>query len=497
MMIRKFNSFFEGNVTIGSNSIPKLIIVGLVGVSLLYLSVAGMISANASWMVRGDSEQHVDYAWRLYHGELPKRPEGVTYQPIVEHNGGFKAQAASKNPPLFYAIHAPIIGPIFDSGNLHLGIAVGRAVNLGLGVLCILALSWAGWLLGGTKRYLHAVAVPALSVLIFRFVRLNVDFAVDVLLVLFGTLSIIYGYKIFKYGLTKKYLIYLTLITVAGMLTKVAFIGFFALNLAAVFVAGLLHNKDKKKLAKSVLKSLKPVLIIAAIVLAATGWYYYIRNYKVSGGNWFNAVPMEKQGHGREVKTLWDVLTSDRLRGLFTKNYIRVSYLSQFLNGFAFSGALVYLTANYQKIVKNRVAMLTMGLVFAAMLTTLAIQIAWAVGTGSINFRYMLPALVFFGLFLSYGLLQFNWARGQFAAATSILMGAASIRAFQSSSDVVFFENGLLEKIFGGMYVAAIHNGLPAIIPTGLLIAFAIGGLLLIYSLFRLSKNYEPTTLGA
>lgn len=453
----------------------------------MYVGVAGTISVTAPWLSRGDTSVHVDYVWRLYKGDLPKRYERIQYKPFIEQQGWAKPQAASKNPPLFYAIHAPVVGYLLDQGHWQLGIAAGRFINILIGIGCIFALSWGGWLFGGKQRMLHAIAVPALAILIFRFTRLNVDFALDCLLVLLATLSTIFSYKLIKLGPSKKYISLLALVSVAGMLTKVSFVVFLATNLLAVFIAFVFHQKNDTR--KAVMRGIAAVAAILGLVVVATGWHYYLSNYKVSGGNWVNAVPSGFHGPGREVKSFTDVITSVELRGLFYDNYLRNSTLSLFITGFAVAGVLsIWDRTPIKNITKDKALLLGWGIMFLGLLGTFLTQLQHAVGTGSISFRYMLPSLLPFGLFLSYGLLQIKWARGQIAAATAILMGLFSLAAFADQSKT-FFANGLLNRLYGGIFTAAHANDVSSLVVCLLFIMFFMGCVMLASSLYVLSSG--------
>jgi len=204
---------------------PRMVIAGLLGVVFLYVSASGLISVTHPFFTgtNGDTMAHVDMIYRIYNGDLPKASDGIRYQPFIDLGGGNVYQRASGHPPLFHILHAPIVGPLLNAGEWQKAIALGRALNIFFGILCIFALAWAGWLFGGKRKALFAVAVPALAVLTYRFSRLNTDYALDGLLTLWTTLTLICLYKILQNGLRANYLIFLTLLSVAGMSTKICY----------------------------------------------------------------------------------------------------------------------------------------------------------------------------------------------------------------------------------------------------------------------------------
>ncbi len=452
--------------------IPRLTKIGLLGVVLIYISVAGTVSATTPWLARGDTRQHIDYTWRLYHGDIPKWSDGLKYPPFVKIYG-HKPEAASTNPPFFYLIHAPFIGPLLDKGEWNKAIAVGRVINILLGVGCIFALAWAGWVFGGKRKELLAIAVPAIAVLTYRFTRLNVDYALDVLLVLLGTLSLVLDYRLLQNGLKKKNLILLGLISIAGMATKAPYIVFLFVSSLAILLAELSHGG--KDLRKKILRGFLAVSTLFGVILLLVGWFYW-RNYKYNGGL-FSPFPPGYTG-GRSVQSLSDVLSNKKIWQLFYLDFSSYASLSLVISSFALAGWLnigkdrIY---KFLKIPINMAAILLMALIVIGIFLT---QISHAVGIGSINFRYMLPAILPISLFLSVGLLSFKHARGQLVTLAVLGMGTSSVLVVSQSKIHL-------------LYSAAWQNGLPSIILTALGLLFILGAVLLSVSLFTLTKNQK------
>lgn len=466
--------------------VPRSVLLGLLGVCLMYISVAGVVSVTAPWLVRGDGTVHLDYVWRVSKGEIPKRTDGVTYQPFVEEQGKSKPQSASKSPPLFYLIHAPVTGMLMKSGHWEAAIFVGRFINIGIGLFCIGALAWGGWLYGGKKKSLYAVATPALSILIYRFTRLNVDFALDVLLVLFTTLTVVFSYKIIMNGPSRKGLALLTLTLIGGMLTKISFIVFLAIGLISIVVSFYLHAK--RQIPRSILKGIIVAFLVLGLVVLFSGWHYYLYNYKVSGGNWVNAVPVDNLSSTRQVRTLKDVLLSDPFHKLFYGSFIRQSSLTKLLTIVAGVGIFAQLlNVKFAKLLRNKKQIAVFVLLFLAYFGTLATQIEHGVGTGSINFRYMLPALLPVGLALSCGLLFYAKLRGQLVVLAATIMGLLTFDAYALAKDSNY-EFGLIAKLHG-IFISTNLNNVSAILPAILLGLFLVGCLLLSYSMFFITNN--------
>ena len=462
------NRFTKGSITVFSNKIPKAVILGIVGTLLMYLSVAGIVSYSSPWWARGDTRYHVDYAWQVWNGDIPVRAEGVLYQPFIEI-GGEKPQIIAANPPLYYILQAPVIGPLMNAGRWEAAIAVGRAINLLYGMMAILVLSWAGWVFGGRKyREILAVAVPLISVMTYRFTRLNLDYAIDAFLVVLTTLSMIFMYKMLVKGVSWKYGLILSALAVAGMSTKAPFIILLGAILLSFPVSLLLHSKKKEK----VKQTAKGVLIsigILSLVLLAIGWFYYNWNYVVHG-KWFTARPPDYTG-GRISKSVTDVLFGKDFWELFYGDFSRNIAVSVSLASFAVAGYLTMTKDEVQKMISNKRFLSGLGLLLLVFGGIVATQFEHAVGIGAINFRYLLPAILPIGIFLAFGLLQIKSMRGQLVTIFAVLMGWSSIAAKE------------------GILSVAADNGLSKAVPLGFLAIFIPGAIFIAISMHKLSKK--------
>lgn len=487
MILSKVRNFFEGDLRFRTTRVPKWVVVGVAGVVLMYVATAGIVSTTAPWWLgRGDTRAHVDYIWRLYNGDIPKFDQGITYPPFQELSGGGGVQSAAANPPAFYVIHLPIVGPLLQSGEWRYAIAAGRAVNILLGVLCVIALSWAGWLLGGNKRALMAVSVPALTVLMYRFTILNLDYANDALILLLFTLSFINIYKLITKGPKGKYLVSLTLLTIIGLLTKAPYIVMAACSYLGIVLSYALNGRVVK--ISGVAKGLKVAVPIALITLIASGWFYYLWNYQTSG-SWFAASPEGYTG-GRTYKSIYRVLTDPVLWGHFYANFSRVATLSTAMASFAAAGLLTVSSGKIKGLLKDK---RRLSFIFIMLLATAGVfmtQVVLAVGYGSINFRYMIPVLLPYGLILAYGLLQNRRLRGSLVPIFSILLGISTIRLATRSPSVVGVISDIKTK--GGTLDQIIYalefNGIPGGLSYLLLALFFIGSVLLTLSILSLSR---------
>jgi len=465
-------------------SIPKATLLGILAVILLYVSVVGIISTAVPWDNESDTRYHIDYIWRVYNGELPQFAEGITYGPL---RNGAKIHLTASHPPLFYVLHAPFLGPLLKEGNWRRAIALGRAINIFIGVLCIIAFSWAGWVFGGSQRALMAVAVPALSALMYRFTTLNVIFGNDVLIVLFSTIAFVCMYKILQRGLRSNYFWALGVVSVLGMATRAPYVVVLLVSLASIIAAAVIHNK--KRLRDSLmLGTIKATLLIAAVALVI-GWFYY-RNFQASG-SWFKSSPDSFDG-GREYKSLSTVITSTKLWGVFYTHSSNAPFLATAITSFAAAGYLS-VTTSMNKIrpfySRQKPFVILVGLMVLATLGVLLTQIRLAVGYGSINFRYFLPVLLPIGLFLAYGLTRFRIARGQLVAIFVVATAFTTIWPVATSEAVSTMVPAVLTtgNNIGKIFIATSNNGVSPVVTSLLMGSFVVGAALLAITLYVLS----------
>lgn len=462
---------FFNEVVKSLTRVPRMTLLGILGVILIYVSATAIISSTTPWLVRGDTKQHIDHIWRVHKGELPKWYDGLQYPPFVKIFGN-KPHSSSANPPLYFVLQAPILGPLLDRGEWQKAIFVGRLINIFQGVLCIMALSWAAWLYGGSKRHIFAIITPALAVLVPRFARLNYDFAIDAQLIFLATLSFILNYKIIYQGPLKKYMVYSLLLAILGMLTKAPYLVFLLVNLLAIVIGSVLNGKAGNR-KKDILWGLRISALIFGITIVATGWFYYLWNFKTNG-NLFSSSPASFTG-GRPYKSLAKVITSQQLRDLFYKNFAALPALSIAMTTLVITWAMSLGDKKIKRLMQYKKRLLVHSLVSLAFIGMLFVQIKFAIGYGAINFRYLLPAIFPIALVLSYGLSQWRWVRGQLAAGIITVMAVSDILT-------------LAGKSFHSIVGQISKNSLPTYLPIPLFLMLGAGVIVMSVALFNVSK---------
>lgn len=471
----------------GLPRIQKFMLLGIGGVMLLYLGAAGIYSYTVPWgYTDGDQIAHLDYIWRIYKGDLPKYDEGVTYKPFIDIKGGNIYQRAVGHPPLFHAVQAPVVGYLMDRGAWQTAIAVGRAINLFQSLILIGILAWAGWLFGGRRKEIFAVAVPALSVTAYRFLRLNKDYAMEGFVTILTTLTIINLYYIFRYGLKKKYLIWLIILSLAGMFTKISYLPFLAINLAAVAWV-VAAQKGRKLNLMGVLKGSVVAGVIGLLTALGAGWYYYFWNFK-QNGNFVSPLPPTFTGD-RAYRPLSAVIFSDQFWSLFYGKYIVVEGLSLVVTTLALAGLLQIGPAPWIRKIKDRVFSLALLAMLGVTVGTIAIQFRAAYPYGAINFRYLLPAILPISLLIGYGLLSYRHLRGQLVALVAILSAGTTVLSIRLKPGVAMLLGVNKWPItVRKIYQLGYNNHIPFWMMSSLFLAFWLGAGLLSFALWRMSK---------
>lgn len=396
----------------------KLMCLGVFGAVLALVFGMGIFAAGIPWRGTADAPQHMDYAWQLWHGDIPNYWEG-TKAPMK--GAPAPIQFVSNHPPLYYALLAPIVGPLLDTGHWAMAVAAARAFSLMIGVLCVLALAWGGWVIGGKHRALFAIATPAIATSLMAF-NVAGDIMNDGLNILFATIALTLSILVVQKGLKRNYVTGLVLVSLAGMATRASFMVTLFIVLLAVMIAAQLHSKGN--FWRRLLPGIKVNAIIMTVVLVGIGWFYY-HNYQLSGS------PLRSRPAGsaqqllnRPYKTLHDVVTMDATweiltTGLYGRNWsILPTVAGEKINYWISAVMLTFIaicvalrTWRYRRAF-TLISIISIGLLLLHFGLTYGQQIAYAVGYGGINRRYLTPAWLPFGLFLAAGALYVRRLRG-------------------------------------------------------------------------------------
>lgn len=456
-------------------SVPTKTRWGLAGCVLLYLATATIHASTLPWTGSLDSKYHLDYVYSLYHGELPEPVSTSRYQhPDV--SGRFaepSPQYARNHPPGFYAVLAPIVGPALEADRYAVGVALGRGVNIAIGAVAILLLGWIGWLVGGARRGLLAIVLPAVSGVVTPLVRLGGDIYNDLAVTTVSLATLGMGIVVLQRGLTVRRVVLLSALAAIGLSIKATFIFTIVVAAVAVLFAGVLHERDLRSAFRVSMRAGSALVLVPVV---AIGWFYYW-NHELSG-SWVSAIPDENR-QSRSVRTLADVLGSSdfwlivpsdtlggtgwSLGGFGSTSASRALILGSLVALVAL--AIVTLLKGRGRQLPSRVS-IVVALVLVGHLALLYLaQLEHAVGSGQYAMRYFVPAIATIGLIPALLLVRLGRALPVALSAVLIVEVASSILDARSYAERRWPDAVAGRELIDQFQTLAMRNGLPAAIP--------------------------------
>ncbi|HMS23225.1 MAG TPA: hypothetical protein PKB09_00255 [Candidatus Saccharibacteria bacterium] len=400
-------------------NVDRRVVLGLSGVILCLVSIGGLYLSTIPYKyLGGDSVGHIDYAWQVYNGRLPKFKEG-TLAPFIPRRN---VQFVSQHPPLYYTLIAPTIGYNFSKGHFNRAIFSARFITLLVALLSVVALSWAGWVFGGEKKAQFAVALPALIISIVPFIKISSLIMNDILVLLASVVSMTLSGLIILKGPNTRLIVGLAIVSLIGMSSRATFLATMIPSLFAVLVGTWLHSN--KNFRKRLQQSLTAIIVIVVVVLSGIGWFYH-RNQTISG-NWYRSGPQDwVKAQGREYRPLGSVVSNTRTWTLLADNlygdswkfadvYFSKQISNKKLSVIVFVGSVGL--AGVWAFRKRR--NLNNKEIFVVMMFSFQVALLWiqqiihATGYGAMNVRYVIPSLLPVGLLMCYGLLSIKKLRG-------------------------------------------------------------------------------------
>lgn len=396
---------------------PRLTQAGVLAGLALFLSAAALAAVSMPWKGTGDSFFHIDYVFQVWHGQIPA-PYGSEFRfPWQEDSAALDAQRqyASAHPPLFYAIAAPLMGPLLDSGHWAMAVAVGRSLNVLAGAITFVALAWFGWTFGGRIRNGLAVLLPTAAVLTTTFLRFSADVYNDVPVTMFTVLAICVTALIMRDGPSWRRIIPLAMVSAAGLATKATFLPTLALVCLVVVVSTTVHGRTR--LLARVARGIAWCVPLVAVPALTIGWFYF-RNQALSG-SWVRSTPKAPL-QGRPERSLMDNLTSPDFyliypRGFFgntvwTDTDVSNRQISTVMVIVALCSIAIWFVVRRLWRRTDFSGTWMLGALLLAQLAALQVaQLYHATGFGAYNWRYFLPATVQAGLIVALG--SMLWGR--------------------------------------------------------------------------------------
>lgn len=461
---------------------------------ITFVSLAALRTITLPWSGTADSYDHLDYVYQVWHGDLPE-PTGFEYRypDGPTPRAADSRQFASAHPPGWYAILAPVMGPLLDAGRWRPAVAAGRMLATATGVVGMLLMAWTAWRIGGRVRHRAAVAVPALGGLTTYHLLFSGDIYNDVAATTCSIGAVGTSLVVLCHGLTRRRLLAIAAWCVLGMLIKVTVI--FAVVLAAASVTWVSFAR-RGTLGRRIL-SLAPGALLVAAPALATGWFY-VRNHR-SSGTWYRSTPKVQVGT-RPLRTTADGLADpdfylvvpSRLFGKIRWDVIlfesrTVSIAACALAVFVGVGRLV----QHGRIPRLR-NVLVAGILTAHLGLLYLAQLSHISGYGALNYRYFLPATLSIAALLAVGVLGLGRAGGiAFASFLALAIAAlvVNIVAYSRERFPTLVEDGSWWEVLRSL---AVTNGVPTPLVTVLLVTAGAAATVAVWTVAAL-----PTGFGA
>lgn len=344
-----------------------------------------------------DEAAHVDYALRVWHGELPRFEDGLQLR--IEHGVVPDRQWTSHHPPLYYLLVAPLVGPLVDTGHPVDAVVAVRLLHVVLAALLVLASAWAArWILRDRSVALAVPVVVAGSVWVQRLGGAAYN---DVLFLLLTTLLLGATARLVRAGPPRGWSLLLWLVLPPLLaLTRAHALPLVALCLVVAAVSLLLDRR------REVRAWLLVVLAPPALAVAAAGWFY-LRNLRETG-SWLGSQPEYAAASlGRRESTVLEVVTDGRLLDLFDQLAFATALrpwanLALFLVP-ALVG-LVALAVEALRPAHRRADLTVLALLVCAVGGVTVQQVLYTAAGGGANARYLAPLVVVFAVLVVRGL---------------------------------------------------------------------------------------------
>jgi len=242
----------------------------------LFTAFASLVTGwSAPPLNSADEAAHLDYAVDVWHGHLPVFEDGLTIQPPFGKIP--PVQWVAQHPPLYYAVLAPFVGPLWDAHHPYVSVLAGRSVNAIWTTVTVLAVGWAVRRVLPRRPELAAVAAVVMA-LTPMFLLLGGQIYNDLPNMLFAALAIGIGATALRSGLSTRLVVGGAVVAALGILTRLSF----AVFLVGILVAFLLARWRRGGFWTDWRGHLVAVASVLVVPGLASGWFY-LRNRALTG----------------------------------------------------------------------------------------------------------------------------------------------------------------------------------------------------------------------
>jgi 4-amino-4-deoxy-L-arabinose transferase-like glycosyltransferase len=381
---------------------PRIAVIVIILAAVFATLASIAIAFGSAPLQTADETAHLDYAIELWHGHLPVFQNGLQIHPPFGQIP--PVQWVSQHPPLFYAILAPVVGPLWDAGHLWGAVVAGRSINSVIAGLTVLAIAWAASRVVPKRPEVAALAAVIASGC-GMFLLVGGAVYNDLPNVAFAALAIGVGAMALRRGLSWHVVVLGALVTAGGMLSRLSFAAF----VVAVIAAFLLAPWSRTGFWRGIVGHLVAVVSVILAPALAAGWFF-LRNKRLTGSISGSHPKWAEEHIGRSTHSLSEIALSksfwESSFALYRGHLAPTSWQQWVL---LFAPLVLAIVVGVIALVRRRLRFSVGGLFVVLMLVGLfiivtAAQIDYSMGGGAENSRYFLPLLPVLAIPMAIGL---------------------------------------------------------------------------------------------
>ena len=396
----------------------QLDILIILAAILLYAGVD--LWQNISWPVffSGDETLEIDYVYRLSMGQLPEFFDGQRYNPLgLLDDKLIAVQWRYHHPPLFYLLELPVFVLFDATHNPYSAIWAMRCVVFVLGVTLIIVSRWAAkWILGSNNTLVSLVPLFVAANRVLGSVVFNYTLAT-----LWVTLLIGMSAKLIRSMpgiISRSSVIAWAGIVMLAPLTRLSTVPIAGLCILMVAVAIIINRH-------AMLKRFLLLFALPLVLAIASGAWFFIRLYKISGSFTGSQPEWSAEHLNRDIhQSFLDVLLNPTFWLHSLSQYQNMHIVTDGEFGLWFLTMLVFIPSSLAVIALVRRSFATayrqqpstvrtadrliVLLILGALAGTIVQQVLFVKQGGSDNAVYFSLINIVFAVLLTFGFIQFR-----------------------------------------------------------------------------------------
>jgi hypothetical protein len=391
------------------------LLIGLLAAALAAFFTCCAVAAVNPPLSTADETSHLDYAVQVWNGHLPVFEQGAVFKPpppgVVS-----RVQLEAQHPPLFYALVAPIAGPLTNAGHWVAANLAVRLFNSILTLLLVLVVGWSALQLRPRDKG-YALTAGAVVTTLGPVIFTGGSAFGDPLNTLLTAAAIGVAIRAVRFGLSRRLLLAAGILGAAGALTNAEFGFALVVLVLALAAAVLLHHRAalSRRWLPAAGAGALPVLTAAL----GAGWYY-LRNRRLTG-SLSGAQPGFAKLYGHPGRSVTEVLRDPGFQTTQTsvlrhpldgrakvhdlRYRVDTSVMEWLLAAVIAAGILVAVVLIVRAVrQRDRPMLISYALLTLLLVLDAGYQVQHAMTGGGTVSRYLLPALVPIVLVMAAGL---------------------------------------------------------------------------------------------